>query len=425
MSMTLCHDSTPSASDPVRVLVTGIGLITGLGRTRETTWRRMKLGHSAACVLDLPSGEGSPPFVGFPASPGDHRIAPQLARAVVEAFRDAGLREDGSIDRDRVATVIGLSKGDLGRLAWIQVMCRQGGPNAEPALSTLREAWPDIGAVSVAAAFDFRGPSLAPIAACATGVIAGLQAADLIRRGVCDLAVAGSAESLTPFLLALFRKMGVLAHVRDDPSRAVRPWDRHRSGFLVGEGAAILVLERAEHARARGVLPYAEIAGGAFGSDAHHETALNPDPTGLAHLIRRALADADVKPSEIDYVNVHGTATRSNDPLECRAIRLALGDAADQVSCSANKAQIGHLLGAAGSAELAITCLAIRDGFVPPTLNLTDPDPECDLDGTPLVGKPRPIRTALKLSIGFGGHLAAAVLRRPEGPRRTCNNVNT
>jgi 3-oxoacyl-[acyl-carrier-protein] synthase II len=173
----------------------------------------------------------------------------------------------------------------------------------------------------------------------------------------------------------------------------------------------LLVLERGDRAARRGVVPYAEIAGGALGADAHHETDLNPDPAGLAHVIRIALARSGVSAAEIDHVNVHGTATRSNDPTECRALRLALGAGVERVACSANKSQIGHLLGAAGAVELAIACLSIRDGFVPPTLNLTDPDPACDLDATPLAGRARSIRAALKLSIGFGGHLAAAVLR--------------
>jgi 3-oxoacyl-[acyl-carrier-protein] synthase II len=235
------------------------------------------------------------------------------------------------------------------------------------------------------------------------------------------VAVGAGDASLDPMVLGAFRRMGVLARVDvragDDPGRAMRPWDRGRSGFLVGEGAAVLILERDDHAQARGVNPYAELAGGALGADAFHLTDLNPDPSGLAFVIGRALANAGVGAGEIDHVNVHGTATRTNDPLECRALRLALGPQADRVACSASKSQIGHLLGAAGAAELAITCLAIRHGFVPPTLNLDDPDPACDLDGTPQVGRPRAIGAALKLSIGFGGHLAVTVLKRSERPR--------
>src|SRR5262249_8385072 len=155
-----------------------------------------------------------------------------------------------------------------------------------------------------------------------------------------------------------------------DPARAIRPWDRRRSGFLVGEGAAVLVLEREDHARARGVLPYADLAGGAFGADAYGATSLHPDPSRLAEGGPRGLQRADTAPQGIDHVNVHGTATRGNDALECRALRRVLGPHADSVACSANKSQLGHLLGAAGAVELAITCLAIRDQFLSPTLNL-------------------------------------------------------
>jgi 3-oxoacyl-(acyl-carrier-protein) synthase len=250
--------------------------------------------------------------------------------------------------------------------------------------------------------------------------VAVLQGAEMIRHGVCDTVIAGSVDAaLEPILLRAFRTMRVLAPAVGEPHAAIRPWDRERRGFLVGEGGAVFVMEREDRARARGVLPYAEVAGGAMGADAHHETSLNPDPTGLAHVLTSSLARAGVSPSEIDTINVHGTATRSNDILECRAIRRAFGTHAGGISCTANKGQIGHLLGAAGSAELAITCLSMRDGFVPPTVNLTDPDPLCDLDATPLVGRRRAIDAALKLSIGFGGHLVSAVLyRRGPGPYR-------
>jgi 3-oxoacyl-[acyl-carrier-protein] synthase II len=264
----------------------------------------------------------------------------------------------------------------------------------------------------LASRYGFRGPCVAPIAACATGLVAALQGAALIRRGACDVAVVGGADaSLEPLLLAAFRRMKALARVDDDPKLALRPWDRDRSGFLVGEGAAVLVLERLDHAKGRGATVYAELAGGALGADAYHETGLDPDPSGLARVIGRALLDAGLEPSEIDAVNVHGTATLANDPLESRAIRRAFGDDADRLVCSSNKAQIGHLLGAAGSAELAIAGLSVFQGFMPPTLNLDHPDVACDLDGTPKVGRSLVIRGLLKLSLGFGGHFAAAVLK--------------
>ena len=409
----------PSAPDHPRVVVTGIGLECGLGTDRETRWQGLREGRSAARTLGLPTAAGTPPYAGCPVGPSDHRPKEILFKAAIEAVADAKIGREAPIDRDRAATLIGMSKGDLRTLAAWHSRLLVGSLDEVVNPSTWSFLFPNGPAALMAHVWDFRGPCLAPVAACATGVVAVLQAADLIRRGVCDVAIAGAGDSsLEPLVLASFRKMKVLARVDGDPAGAVRPWDRNRSGFLVGEGAAILVLERENHARARGVLPYAEVAGGAIGGDAYHMTDLNPDPSNLAGLIRRALKNAGVAPEEIDHVNVHGTATRPNDPLECRAIRLALGKQADRVACSANKSQIGHLLGAAGAAELAIACLSIRDGFVPPTLNLSDPDPACDLDGTPLVGRSLPIGAALKLSLGFGGHLAAAVLRRPEGPRR-------
>ena len=410
--------SRPPAGVP-RVLVTGIGLVTSLGMSREITWSNLRAGRSGARAIAMPWGSAGPPAFGFPVPHSDHRPSEQVFKAAMEAVRDARIdpRHDPMIDRDRAGAVIGFSKGDLLRLTRAHAQVLAGQELAARAAWTF--AWPNGPAAMFAHVFDLRGPCLAPVAACATGVIAALQGADLIRRGVCDVVLVGAGDSpLEPLVLAAFRKLRVLARVAGDPAAAVRPWDRGRSGFLPGEGGAVLVLEREEHARARGALPYAELRGGASGSDAYHETDLDPDPTGLAALIRRALDQASVEPADLDHVNLHGTATRPNDRLECRALRLALGPHADAVACSANKAQIGHLLGAAGAAELALTCLAIRDGFVPPTLNLTDPDPECDLDATPLVGRARPIRAALKLSIGFGGHLAAAVLRRPDGPRR-------
>jgi 3-oxoacyl-[acyl-carrier-protein] synthase II len=401
-----------------RVVVTGIGLVTGLGSFTQGSWDSIKAGRSAVRRLTIPGFSEGPPLAGCPGPEWCYgKSDPALLNAKVAAEQacwDAAI-DWSHIDLGRCACLVGMSKGGVRRLVQFSGAIRAGG-EVEPDMEWLwPESWPSGAAGEIARRFRFRGPSLAPIAACATGLIAALQAADLIKRGACDLALAGAGDSsLEPLVLGAFRRMGVLARVEDDPARAVRPWDRGRSGFLVGEGAAVLVLEREDHAHARGVRPYAELAGGAFGSDAFHETNLNPDPSGLAHLIGRALANAGVSPEEIDHVNVHGTATRSNDPLECCALRLALGEHADRVACSANKSQIGHLLGAAGAAELAIACLAIRDGFVPPTLNLDDPDPACDLDGTPHVGRAMPIRAALKLSIGFGGHLAVAVLRRPE-----------
>jgi 3-oxoacyl-[acyl-carrier-protein] synthase II len=399
------------------VVVTGIGLITGLG-ARARTWSRIQDGHHSFQVLDLPTAPGTAFYGGSPAGDVQRSATEVLAQATRDACDDAriaggpGAPASREFDPDRAGVVIGMSKGDLGRLATIHEAVLRAAPEVQSWLATWSTTWPDAVARWTASTWDFRGPCLAPVAACATGLIAALQGAALIRRGRCDLVLAGAGDSsLDPLVQGAFRRMGILARVDDEPGRAVRPWDKQRSGFLVGAGAAVLVLERDDHARARGITPYAQLAGGASGADAYHMTDLNADPSVLAHVIGRAFANAGVAAEEIDHVNVHGTATRSNDPLECRAIRRALGPQAERVACSANKSQFGHLLGAAGAAELAITCLAVHDGFVPPTLNLTEPDPACDLDGTPLVGCRRPIAAALKLSIGFGGHMAAAVVK--------------
>ncbi len=406
---------SPPESTP-RVLITGIGLATALADTCEATWDAIRLGKSAIRPLDFLPHAGAK----FRART-HHEPALTLSRlATREALRDSLLAEDpGRIDADpeRVATIIGMSKGGLQSLGLVAARIRD--PQTPGWIGPVWQSQCLPNSAAAGTGIESYGPSLAPVAACATGLIAAIQGADLIRRGVCDVAICGATDaSLEPLMLAAFARMKATASPGGDPSRSVRPWDRRRSGFQIGEGAAILVLEREDHARSRRALAYAEFAGGAFGSDAYHITDLNPDPAGLAHLIQLALRNSGVEPTDIDHINVHGTATRQNDPLECRAIRLAFGSHADSISCSANKPQIGHLLGAAGAAELAITCLALRDGFVPPTLNLDDPDPLCDLDGTPNVGKSRTIRAALKLSIGFGGHLAAAVLGRYDGPKR-------
>lgn len=390
------------------VVISGIGLITSLGSTREETWTRMRRGDSGLVRLSAFGwGEGGAPAP-FEFEPGSEPVLTLLDRLSDEALGDAGLLDPAARpEPERIASLIGLSKGGIRSLANLA-----SDPQSASAARLWISSWPSAGASRVACRHNLQGPSIGPVAACATGLVAVLQGAELIRNGTCDLALVGSADaSLEPILLAAFRKMRALAPLIDDPARLIKPWDRRRSGFLIGEGGAVLVLERAGAARSRGVPVYAEVAGGAMGSDAFHETNLNPDPVPLAGLIRKALLRAHVSVEEIDHVNVHGTATKPNDPLECSALRLVLGDRGDLVSCSANKSQIGHLLGAAGSAELAITCLSIRDGFVPPTLNLDEPDPVCDLDGTPHVGRSRRIRAALKLSIGFGGHIAVAVLR--------------
>jgi 3-oxoacyl-(acyl-carrier-protein) synthase len=343
---------------------------------------------------------------------------------VDEAIADA--RADLFRGSERLGVVVGLSKGWIEGLS--QLSDRLGPPGKPVPLATSSAppppwhgCWPGGGAARISATVPALGPALAPIAACATGLVTVLQGAELIRSGVCDAVLAGAVDaSLHPLILGAFERLGVLARVDpEDPGGAIRPWDRTRSGFLPAEGGAIFVLERAG-LRARSAPAYAEIRGGALGADAYHITGLDPDPAPLARLIRRALASTSTEPAEVGHINVHATATEVNDPLECQAIRQALGQEADRVICTASKPQIGHLLGAAGAVELAICCLSLRDQILPPLLNLRAPDLGCDLRSSPVALRDVRFSTALKLSLGFGGHLAAVVLHRePEAIQTT------
>jgi 3-oxoacyl-[acyl-carrier-protein] synthase II len=272
---------------------------------------------------------------------------------------------------------------------------------------------PNQPALAISHRFQLHGPCLCPVAACATGLVSLQRGYDLIGDGYCDVVLAGSSDaSLLPIVLGSFKRLGVLSRNVDVPSAACRPFDRNRSGFVIGEGAAVFVLERWEDAVARGANIYAEWLAGGLAADATSLTGLDPSGEPLARLIGDVLRRGGVQPDEIDYINLHGTATEQNDVYETRAVKRAFGAAAPSVRCSSIKGAVGHLLGAAGSVEMAAMLLAVRDGIIPPTVNLTLPDPECDLDYTPQLAARQPVRTAMKLSLGFGGHLAAAVVRR-------------
>lgn len=383
------------------VAITGLGLSSAFGAL-EPTWRAILEGRSAARWI---GGERRDAAFVHPSR--DRSGLEHLHLAADEAVRDS---EFGSfLDPARVGTVVGFSKGDVRCLASLN---RDGFP-ASPFAWPL--TWPGGAASALSSRFGFQGPCLGPVAACASGLVAVLQAARLIQQGACDVVLAGAGDSaVEPLVMAALKQMRVLARIgpESDPCRAVRPFDRRRSGFLPGEGAALLVLESAEHARRRGFRPWLELSGGAFGSDAYHLTDLDPDPQHLAALIERGLEDSGTSPGEIDLVHPHATATGANDRLEALALRQVFGPELDRASCWASKPQIGHLLGASGAAELVLTCLALRDGLVPATLNREEPEPGLDLPFETGQAQTRPLRSALKLAIGFGGHLAAAVVRR-------------
>jgi 3-oxoacyl-(acyl-carrier-protein) synthase len=336
---------------------------------------------------------------------------PMCRQTAAEALADARIHI-ASVDRDRFGCSIGAHMGDTDFV--VERMALQ-----DKLIPPGKEPWwqqwlPNTACAMVARDYDLRGPRLSNSTACASGTIAILKAVRAIQDGQCDLALAGSSEAIHPLFAAGFYNMGVLAD-HENPSQACRPFDANRTGFVMGEGAAMFVLERLEHARERGAAIYAEVLGGRILNDARHVTSLDANSDALTELIRGTLRTSHLAPRDVAYINAHGTGTKQNDLLESRGIRAAFGRAANSVCVSANKAMLGHLVNASGSVELAITALALRDGFAPPTLNLTDPDPECDLDCIPLFGREKPLEHALKLSIAFGGHLAAIALRRWDG----------
>jgi 3-oxoacyl-(acyl-carrier-protein) synthase len=407
--------SVHSSSHDNRVVITGVGLITAIGRGREAVWQAVQRGESGigriAGVYGIPDGMMLAAMVDIDReAPGQLKNIPLCRQTAAEALADARVHL-AEIDRDRFGCSIGAHVGDTDyvaeRLERFDLM-----PPAKTAW--WRQLLPNTACSIVANDYGLRGPRLSNSTACASGTIAIVKAMRAIQDDQCDIALAGSSEAIHPIFAAGFYNMRVLAK-HDDPAQACRPFDVNRNGFVMGEGAAMLVLERLEHAQERGARIYAEALGGKLLSDAQHVTNLDANSDVLEQLINATMRSARLVPRDIAYINAHGTGTQQNDLLESRGIRAAFGRAADSVCVSSNKAMFGHLVNASGSVELAITALALRDGFAPPTLNLTDPDPECDLDCIPLVGRERPLEHALKLSIAFGGHLAAVLLRRWDG----------
>lgn len=423
--MTIPFRSPLDSAPTPRVVITGVGLWTPLGTDRESTWQALTAGRSGSRWLFAPQWTGTTRLAGAPCDlpneAADGSIDPVVAlarRVAAEAVQDSGLHS-GVLSRDSTGIVFGTSKGGLHTASRLLQL---GSRSAEPG-PVWMDVWPSAAASHVAAAIGASGPVLAPVAACATGLAACLRGYELIRDGRCHVVLAGSSDaSLQPAILGSFQRLGVLARPMDDPTAACRPFDISRNGFVVGEGAACLILESFEHAVARGARWYAEWLGGRMLADPIGLTQLDPTGQSLQRLLQDLLRVTNVKP---DYINLHGTATIPNDRVESAAIHAVFGESARQVPCSSLKGGLGHLLGAAGSVELAATLLAIRDQILPPTVNLVSPDPQLDLDFTPLQSRPCRIDHAWKLSLGFGGHLSAAcVARLPGNGDRTNGTIS-
>lgn len=407
-----------------RVVITGIGAITPIGSGREGLWAGVRRGRSASNrITRFDPGEFRSQVAAeikdfAPAGYMDAKTARRLDRfsqLAIAGSRQA-LADAGLCITDRLSACAAVYLGSaLGGLAFAEEQHRRYVANGvhavEPRLAL--SVFGGAGATNVALEFGLRGPTISNANSCASGLIAIGEAFRLIRLGGAEVALTGGVEApLAPLTFGAFTRIGVLTSLNDPPEGACRPFDRGRDGFLMAEGAGVLILEELRHALRRGARPYAEVLGYGTTNDAYHMTAPLPDGREAAHAIALALADANVAPGEVDYVNAHATGTRLGDAAEARAIRLAFGEHAGQISVSATKALHGHALGASPAIETAITALALDQGWLPPTANLDDPDPDCEVVHVDRTGEKRRIDIAVKNAFGFGGINASLALRR-------------
>lgn len=401
--------TTHAPYDDEPVVITGLGMVASTGDDRESVWRSVREGTSNIRRLRSLPGIPDDKLIGATCELGDLqgqlKTLPLALRAADEAVADAQVRWP-DIDYSRFGCSISAHMGDTRAL-----IERAGGP-ALPEGACWWDQWlPNTACWTVAHRYGLGGPRTSYSTACASSLVCFLSAVRSIRDGQCDIAIAGGADSIDPLFAAGFYQMGVLAE-HEDPNQACRPFDRARTGFVMGEGAAMLVVERLSHALARGAKIYAVVRAEQSFAQAHHVTGLDTESESLVRLIRRTLDRGQISPDALGYINAHGTGTELNDLAELKGIRQALGAAADQVCVSSTKSVLGHMVNAAGAAELAVTVLALRDGFAPPTINLTDPDPACTFDCVPLIGRTRKFQHALKVAVAFGGHLVGIALSR-------------
>lgn len=412
-----------------RVVVTGMGVVSPLGNDLSTTWAGVVAGKSGIGPITHFDTTDYRTTIGAEVKGLDVRdhFAPKDARrtdpfvqyamiASREAVRSAGLGAVALLSglSERAAVIIGSGIGGMSTVTeQVQVLFSRGPGKVSPFLIPM--ILPETAASMVAIEFGLRGPNMAVTSACATGANAIGEAGEMIRRGVADIALAGGTEAgVIPISVAGFSAMRALSERNDAPQQASRPFDRDRDGFVVGEGAGIVVLEELEHARTRGATIYAELVGYGSNDDAFHITAPEENGAGAAACMRTALGSAGMAPEEIDYINAHGTSTPLNDTTETRAIKTVFGTHAYRVPISSTKSMTGHLLGAAGALEAILSTMALREGVIPPTINLDHPDPECDLDYVAHEARRVALRTALSNSFGFGGHNVALIFREVE-----------
>jgi len=417
--------------DQRRVVVTGLGMVTPLGDGVEHNWQALLASKSGIRRIDNfdtdelpakiagqpPVGDGAGSFVAdaYVEAKDRRRMDDFIVYAIAaahQAVESSGWKPDGDEERERTGVMIGSGIGGLKTIEAASLLLRDRGPRRVSPFF-IPSSLINLASGHVSIRYGFKGPNHAVVTACSTGAHAIGDATRLIKYGDADVMVAGGAEAaVCPIGVAGFSASRALSTgFNDEPERASRPWDRDRDGFVMGEGAGIVVLEELEHARKRGATAYAEVLGYGLSGDAYHITAPSEDGDGGFRSMRAAMRDAGLDPDDIDYVNAHGTSTPLGDEIEFGAVKRLFGNAAARLSMSSTKSAIGHLLGAAGSVEAIYAILAVKNDVAPPTLNLDNPSAGCDgIDLVPHQPRERPIRAALSNSFGFGGTNASLIV---------------
>jgi 3-oxoacyl-[acyl-carrier-protein] synthase II len=409
-----------------RVVVTGVGLITPLGVGVEKSWDAMIRGESGIRRITQFDASSFPTQIageveGF--NPEDY-IEPKEVKkmdrfihfgvaAASMAVKDSGLKIDEN-NADRIGVIVGAGMGGLPAIEqYHRVFLEKGPKRITPFFIPIVII--NLAAGQISIKLGAKGPNSSPATACATGSHAIGDAFKIIQRGDADAMIAGGTESvITAMGIGGFNAMKALSTRNDEPEKASRPFDKDRDGFVMGEGAGILVLEELEHALQRNARIYAEVAGYGLTGDAYHITSPAPGGEGAVRCMKMALADAQASPTDVDYINAHGTSTKHGDELETSAIRTVFGDHAYKLAVSSTKSMTGHLLGAAGGVEAVVSVMAIEKQIAPPTINLDDPDPECDLDYIPHKARNLKVKMSLSNSFGFGGTNACILFKSPE-----------
>ncbi|MCG2811493.1 MAG: beta-ketoacyl-ACP synthase II [Candidatus Aminicenantes bacterium] len=407
-----------------RVVVTGIGLITPTGKSKDENWDNIRNGRGGiGKITRFDASRHASQIAGEVKNydPNQYfdrkdlrKFDPFIQFALIaseEAVKDSGL-DLNAIDKEKAGIYIGSGIGGIHTIEINKEILMQKGPDRISPFF-LPACIANLAAGQVSIKFGFKGPNLANCTACATGTHAIGDSTRIIQRGEADIMIAGGAEyPITPLGVAGFTAMRALSTRNDQPEKASRPFDKNRDGFVIAEGSAVLVLESLEHAHNRGARIYAEVVGYGYTGDAYHMTAPDPEADGAFRAMKMAVADAQLKPEDIVYINAHGTSTELNDKLETHAIKRLFSDHAAKLAISSTKSMTGHMLGATGSAEAAFTALAIANSFIPPTINYETRDEECDLNYTPNQGLSREIPYALSNSFGFGGTNASLLLKK-------------